>query len=490
MLDTALLLRYRLYDYLLHIPQKQLAITQLADDFQLNYQQAVINLTEIDRELRQLQPQQQTFLLRAGKIDTDQLSTTLDEYRCFLLDQSIPFQYLLYLLNDSQPMIAVFCQRFGVSRSTISRKVKGLKDYLNQFNLRLTYQSADIAGDERLIRLALFNLLWAGTRALRMPVQVDAAALSSLVAAYKHHFPLSRSFFGAKEIELFAAIILKRTEKGHYVKREPRCSFLLKDNPYFDFSDLPAVFLPEYAHNEVSFIYMLAHCAPFYTLREDSSLQHTLENFQRKSNPVQQLVSAFLTYTKERLFPKNTALVSDPRIQGNLLNITFAYYVFRQPYPNLQQLMVTEKSLNGGQRYLRSYLEAFFAEYSQKKAFAFLKPILPAITKAFCDLLLPYTDLIPETEPVMVGVALEHNELFVRALYQFLSDLHFCCAEPYDDSRRKKYDVIITSSAFLLRRQPLLPLYMWEHGNDAAQLGGLYYHLRSLFEEKNHLPPQ
>ena len=173
MFDASLLLRFNIFKYLNQSTKKILAISQLSEDLDLNYQQSVIELNEVDQELAEIRPDHETIMMRAGKLNLENLNATVDEYRYHLLQQAVPFQFILYFLNDANPTIEQFCEKYFVSRSTVSRKIDKLKKHLKRFNIRFTYTEAGMSGDERLIRLALFDLLWLGTRGIECPINVD-----------------------------------------------------------------------------------------------------------------------------------------------------------------------------------------------------------------------------------------------------------------------------------------------------------------------------
>ena len=51
--------------------KKILAISQLSEDLDLNYQQSVIELNEVDQELAEIRPDHETIMMRAGKLNLE-----------------------------------------------------------------------------------------------------------------------------------------------------------------------------------------------------------------------------------------------------------------------------------------------------------------------------------------------------------------------------------------------------------------------------------
>lgn len=87
MFDASLLLRFNIFKYLNQSTKQVLAISQLSEDMDLNYQQSVIELNEIDQELAEIRPNHETIMMRAGKVNLENLNATVDEYRYHLLSR-------------------------------------------------------------------------------------------------------------------------------------------------------------------------------------------------------------------------------------------------------------------------------------------------------------------------------------------------------------------------------------------------------------------
>lgn len=492
MMDSGMLTKFKLFKRITQLNQSDISITQLSDELSLNYQQTFIIINEINNDLAKLVYTHPSILQRAGKIDSTKLLVTIDEYRYFLLKKSVPFQFILYFLNHDFPNIDDFCQRYYVSRSTVSRKMLPLKKHVKQFKLRFTYTEANLTGDERAVRVALFDALWLGTRGTVWPFKsVAIEEAERLANAFAEYFPLSRTYLGAKELTYFAAIFLCRMRKKIFVDYDERYNFLMMDNPYYDFERLnkelgPVQSLsPEHSKGESSFIFFLAHYAPFYTLDDDPSLFQTLHDFSSRPNPIYELVQEFLDYAKVNIFKKEPEVLDKSIIIGNLINITFTFFVLRQPFPNLQKLVELPRKKKKASEYLESQIQAFFDEKSQEKEYRFIYTIKTPIVKAFKSVLLPAYDKPKHSEHLTVGVAFEHNFLLVRRIYQFLNDLGFVDSAPYQETLNEQYDLVISSSLLPRKKYPELPLYFWDLSYDEEELADLYRTLQQLFEKKN-----
>ncbi len=57
-----------------------------------------------------------------------------------------------------------FCQEKFISRASAMRHLQSLADYVQEFDVIFNRSQLSFKGDERLIRLILFNILWAASR--------------------------------------------------------------------------------------------------------------------------------------------------------------------------------------------------------------------------------------------------------------------------------------------------------------------------------------
>lgn len=491
LMDSSTLLKYRLFRKLMFAGTTNYPIAQLAQEMNMNYQQTVIDLTEVDKELKLLDPKHESILVGAGKVNCLNLTSTIDEYRYHLLKSSIPFQFILYFLNENEPTIEDFCDRYYSSRSTVSRKIDRLKRHIKKFNLRFTYTEAGMSGDERLIRLSLFNILWLGVRGIDWPFAVSEKEAEALVDQFAEYFPLSRSYLGRLELKYFAAIFLLRIKKNHFVRYDKAYDFLMKGNPYYDYERLNAFLggrLPRReCKAESSFIYFLAHSVPFYTVEDDPTLIQTINDFSHRPNVIFPLVQDFLKYAKHEIFEENPVLLDQPIIIGNLINITFGYYVIKHPFPTIQRLVVGPRDEDRSVKQLEAKVMDFLKSKEKEPDYeSFInKETIQLLADAYSDVILPYFDRAKYAQKVLIGVALEHNFLLVKNLYQILTDLRFTEGEPYDVRRNDEYDLIISSSLVLKNQFPDLPIFLWDHDGDTMQYYTLYQKLRELFLEKN-----
>ncbi|MHC5228280.1 helix-turn-helix domain-containing protein [Enterococcus sp. LJL99] len=491
MMDSGTLMKFKIFKSITKIKENEYSISRLSDVFSLNYQQTFMFLSEINNELKKIDRHHPSILKKAGKIDRSLLTITVDEYRYFLLKKSVPFQYLLYLLNDESPTIEDFCQKNFVSRSTVSRKMLPLQQHLKQFKLRFTYTESNLIGDERLVRVALYNCIWLGTRGTAWPFKTSREDAEKFASNTSDYFFLAKTYLGFQEMIYFSAIFLSRIRKKEFVKYDKRYDIIMKDNPYYDYQKLNKEIgvlktLPaEQLKAEFSFIFLMSHYTPYYKKIDDPSLIQTIEDFTQKSNPVYALVSEFLAYSKKEIFLRNSKVPEHPLLLVNLLNVSFLFYVFRQPFPNVQRLVEKHGKRKKAEEFLEQKIQDFFDIKCQEKEYAYLYKVKKYIVQLYHHILLPYFDELQVSETLNVGIAFGHNYLLVQRIYHFLNTLGFIEASPYDENLNDTYDLVISSTLLPLRTYPDLPIYYWDLSDSEEELLDLYKALLDLFKTKN-----
>lgn len=494
MMDSQALIKFKLFQRMLTLKELNHSIAQLAKDMTLSYQQTFIELKEIDQDLNELAIDHKSIIGRGGKIQTQNIKTTIDDYRYFLLKKSIPFLYVLYLLNEEQATITDFCQKYYVSRSTVSRKFEKLKTHLKRYNLRFTYTESNLVGDERLVRLALFNLIWLGVRGLDWPFVEKEENAETLVESFSTYFPQSRSYLDQWELKYFAALLLTRVKKGNFVKYDKRYNFLMKHSSYFHFDNLKEcsakfpTMSEKQSKAETSFIYFISRMIPFYTNDEEQTLNQTIMMYTETENPIYPMITAFLETMKTGAFARHPELLDKKTVIGNLLNISFGAYVFHKPFPTIYRLENPAIDKGFAEEKILKEIDTFFTAYRNEHVIDFINDSnQKQVTQLFKNELLPLFDIIRYSNPLTVGIALENNFSLTEGLYLFLKDLRFIDVEPYNNQKNQPYDLVISSQQLLKKLSPDCATYIWDYSNTDYQYINLYYSLKKHFDNKNKM---
>lgn len=485
MMDTSMKIRYSMFRLLTTLAKEHYSIFFIAQKLNLTYQQTYHHLNELNREIQQANPKQHSILIKNSGINTGKLLLSLDEYRYFLLQSSIPFRFMQYITNENTPSLERFCDEMFISRSTLSRKIKPLTEFLHQFNIRISYTTMSLVGDETKIRLLLFYLMWLGTRGIVWPFAFPKSELEFFKKRFTRFFSLDTTFVGKKELEFFLAVSYGRMKRHFYVDYNPKYDFLFANSTYFDLTllnDYPNISLQN-AKGESAHFYFLSLFAPYFSDEKDPVLEATLDEFSKNDNPIWNLATQFIRYMEKHLFTDPLTKEQQHVLLGNLLHTGFAYYIFEGPFPNMHSFLFSEKG-QGTTHALDAACQTFFKSKLNTATYAAFKGNLKSLSLAYKRIIAPYFLARQEKHKLHVALAIEQNHFFIQQLVNFLDSLNFVSFETFVEDP-EKYDLIIASSFALKKENPDLPFYYWDLDFNYEELIYLYQTLRQLYVYKN-----
>lgn len=486
MMDSSMKTRYNMLRLLTTIDQGHYSIFYIAQKLNLTYQQAYHHLNELNREIQQAQASQKSILIKNSDINTTALTLSLDEYRFFLLQESVPFRFIQYTVNDPRPSLAVFCDDMYVSRSTLSRKIKPLVEFLKQFDVRISYTQMSLVGDETTIRLILFYIMWLGTRGMIWPFSVREEQLTYFEQHFNSFFSMDETFVGHRELEYFYAISYLRMHRHFFAPYNPDYDFIFKNSAYFDLQQMdnyPSVLPPKTAMGECSFLYFIALFAPYFTDINDPVLENTLKEFSRNPNPVWDFASSFIAFANANLLQHSLSDEDHQILLGNLIHVAFSQQIFGRTYPSMQAFVAPPRAQVVVPA-LKRGIRQFFLDASENDAFAHFFSNVNDLESTYTTILSPYYANQQPNSKLRVTLAIEHNHLFVQQLNTFLSSLNFVEFSPFVDSAAD-VDLIIGSSFALKQAFPAIPFYYWDLDYNYEELVYLYQTLRRQFVIKN-----
>ncbi|WP_164509898.1 helix-turn-helix domain-containing protein [Lacticaseibacillus porcinae] len=182
-LERADWLKYQLYTVLSRPYVKDVTITDLAVMLNSKYQPTYNVFQELLDDLVDLSGVSRENVRTAMLAGVD-LPLSLDAYRAYLVQNSLVYRIVDYVIKSPSPSPSQFCDQEFVSRSTISRKLKPLNDLLKQFGLKLKLAKFAFDGDEINIRYFLFTMYWWAYRGTQWPfATVDREQLEDEFAA-------------------------------------------------------------------------------------------------------------------------------------------------------------------------------------------------------------------------------------------------------------------------------------------------------------------
>lgn len=158
--------------------------------------------------------------------DVDDIKTLFsvptDAYHYLLVNKSEAFNFIKILLKGETVTFQEFWEAHDTSKATALRHLKGVRDLIRSFDIRMYYDPLRLKGDENKIRLVLTMLFWMATEGHTWPfedVKRDDALKAFDVAIDR--FQLEKTNILTRELGAYSIVVTYfRLLQGHTVSTE------------------------------------------------------------------------------------------------------------------------------------------------------------------------------------------------------------------------------------------------------------------------------
>ncbi|WP_054666273.1 helix-turn-helix domain-containing protein [Lacticaseibacillus camelliae] len=213
-LEKSDLQKFTMFRTLVTNQTQSLSITDLAERLTLSYQQSYNVFQELTRDLVTLSGEP-VGKIKQSLTDGAALSLSVDDYRLFLLNNSIAFQFVDYLVQGTQQSVSRFCAEHYISRSTLMRKTAMVRSFLAGFKVKISLTQATFVGDEKQVRLFLQLFYWLSYHGSRWPFR--ALDFTRLSKQYQALPTADSNPITASQERLFWGVCRTRMSRGHFV---------------------------------------------------------------------------------------------------------------------------------------------------------------------------------------------------------------------------------------------------------------------------------
>ncbi|MCI2031921.1 MAG: helix-turn-helix domain-containing protein, partial [Lactobacillus sp.] len=211
LLDRSAQLKYQLYTVLARHSGQNLTITDLAELNHTNYQPTYAVFQEIILDVMAMVNEPRA-MVRKALLQATRLPVSLDEYRSYLVQKSLAYRLVNYVVVGNATSLNAFCEQEFVSRSTITRKLRPLNQLMAEFGIKLRLASLKFTGSEANIRYLLYAMYWWAHRGIYWPfTSVD----QDNIAAECHAIGImDERELAQRQQQYFLAICRLRAGKG------------------------------------------------------------------------------------------------------------------------------------------------------------------------------------------------------------------------------------------------------------------------------------
>ena len=370
---------------------------------------------------------------------------SLEKIILFLVQQSLKFNLLVYLLEHHQASIVRLATAFNISESSVFRKIKELNQLLQEFSLQI--KNGQLYGEELQVRYfyyVLFQFISESQRPLFLQQTPDKAPL---ILGLERALETTFSQESASKIACWLGITRKRllSEKTTFATLKEKKILYQKDRLYQALDPVISLYLSRTAAEISGYepLMFYSFFVSFAVLSEEHFYQYDLTRSKK-------LPTAVLdTYIRETMLwhyrPRKLKIKEEKAVGYQLAQIDNEFYFFRgvmmiyEPEHLLQQ----QKKMLG--RSLSQLLERL------KETTLTQLPAKQGEEAALSYLMIQYANILMMIDfyiakSVTIGIDIETLPIYRVAFQQFLlKELKGISGIEIENRRPgKKYDLVIT----------------------------------------------
>ncbi|EOS7907899.1 helix-turn-helix domain-containing protein [Enterococcus hirae] len=370
---------------------------------------------------------------------------SLEKIILFLVQQSLKFNLLVYLLEHHQASIVRLATAFNISESSVFRKIKELNQLLQEFSLQI--KNGQLYGEELQVRYfyyVLFQFISESQRPLFLQQTPDKAPL---ILGLERALETTFSQESASKIACWLGITRKRllSEKTTFATLKEKKILYQKDRLYQALDPVISLYLSRIAAEISGYepLMFYSFFVSFAVLSEEHFYQYDLTRSKK-------LPTAVLdTYIRETMLwhyrPRKLKIKEEKAVGYQLAQIDNEFYFFRgvmmiyEPEHLLQQ----QKKMLG--RSLSQLLERL------KETTLTQLPAKQGEEAALSYLMIQYANILMMIDfyiakSVTIGIDIETLPIYRVAFQQFLlRELKGISGIEIENRRPgKKYDLVIT----------------------------------------------
>ncbi|EOS8108098.1 helix-turn-helix domain-containing protein [Enterococcus hirae] len=370
---------------------------------------------------------------------------SLEKIILFLVQQSLKFNLLVYLLEHHQASIVRLATAFNISESSVFRKIKELNQLLQEFSLQI--KNVQLYGEELQVRYfyyVLFQFISESQRPLFLQQTPDKAPL---ILGLERALETTFSQESASKIACWLGITRKRllSEKTTFATLKEKKILYQKDRLYQALDPVISLYLSRTAAEISGYepLMFYSFFVSFAVLSEEHFYQYDLTRSKK-------LPTAVLdTYIRETMLwhyrPRKLKIKEEKAVGYQLAQIDNEFYFFRgvmmiyEPEHLLQQ----QKKMLG--RSLSQLLERL------KETTLTQLPAKQGEEAALSYLMIQYANILMMIDfyiakSVTIGIDIETLPIYRVAFQQFLlRELKGISGIEIENRRPgKKYDLVIT----------------------------------------------
>lgn len=476
LLEKSDLQKFNMYRHLKSWESRTFTINDLSRATGLSYQQTYNSFQDLLVDLRQLTPELKDTKHNA-LLEVRTFTVSVDQYRLFLVENSLPFMFIDYLLHCPEPTLVAFCENHFVSRSTFFRKISGLKNLLARYGLKFSYANLNIKGSEANIRLVLFHIYWLVFHGLKWPFKaVGHTTIKAQQERLNQGFQLND--LQVLQEQYLLGMCATRIKTGSFLPDQAEQLFPAPSVPYMVPETLKLT--EQQITNEYGFyqFYQYTRC----TFTDTPETQYFYHYCQENGNLAWQFVQEFLGFFNQSCTPQLIHKMStDHVLITNLLRLATRIQYIQHLAPEASDFV--EQIIKPAQHHtLAQQLTNFFDSIATNQKMAIFMRERLGMREALLQILMPYASELEQQGTLHIQLLIEDG-LTNYLLESYLAALPITTILP-PQQKAMTPDLIITTLDTSLLPPTTAPVFSWPLCADDNSYYVLWHHLKKIYQEK------
>ncbi|MGL9729645.1 helix-turn-helix domain-containing protein [Enterococcus sp. DIV0756] len=373
-----------------------------------------------------------------GKIIWSKKAFDMNRYNQFLLQKSLPYKFILFILRNPDKTLEDFCSASFTSASTIRRTLQPFLTFLKKFEIKVNLSSMKLEGNEYEIRMLFHTVLWScslgqGIISVQENVEKEEEVLKKLGFA-------DCPYINTNDI-LTILLIAKLRIQNNFPVLEPPASI---DFVPVKTTDVLLDYLSSFISStalleaEVRSIVFQIYFSNLYFHKDDvrvTDIHHYYLEKKKGSKFIPVIDKLFRRLDLNTDHNRTLPLV-------NLISIFLSFSLNRRPLPWMNEFSDYEVLFPSIAPQKITTVEAFFSKISCKKEFNWLSKYPPEFYKYVYYILNPY--IVEKSLNVKVAIVPIPNHRIMSELDHFLSLFSFVDVS-YNDQADSDIDLFIST---------------------------------------------
>ena len=442
--------------------------------------------------------------------DVDDIKTLFsvptDAYHYLLVNKSEAFDFIKILLKGETVTFQEFWEAHDTSKATALRHLKGVRDLIRSFDIRMYYDPLRLEGDENKIRLVLTMLFWMATEGHTWPfedVKRDDALKAFDVAIDR--FQLEKPNILTRELGAYSIVVTYfRLLQGHTVSTELDGDFIrypvpnmvseyLKQ-PFEDqalrIKSILAQMTQEEAMAESFNIYDIINFGPIQIQDANPYMESYETRYKRYIPVIYEFVEAFIDQIPFDI--KKYLNLDDANYQGfvqTMISMTMTTYMFKQDVTSVlaDQMMESVEYLKPND-VLKQNIDDTVDYLLINPKVSFLVKLREELVSGYYNVLRQMIQRFAPMNKVKVVVVTEQSFLGYLDLMTALNSVLYVDVSQ-SDADLMDADMVVTTSSIDLTGivNPEAVMFKWHQNADSDHFGRMLGLLRGLWIQKSSI---